>query len=139
MRINLQMFGGRGANSQGKRAKASKGKFVIPDNITKRQKDKLEYIKNMTLDAEYGSTKDKYEIKKFDVSVDDLGNASVIVEAGLKNDEGTMASVLTRNTAIIFIGKNGGMKHMTKDSYNLKPTKYLSQAFYDYTYGKGKR
>ena len=86
----------------------------------------------------YGSTKDSYEIKKFDVRVtesDVLKNykfVSVAIETGLKNDEGTMASLLARERALIFIGKNGGMKHAQWRSTKNKKTKYLYQAFSDY-------
>ena len=142
MKINLQMFGGRGANSLGKRATTTTSnqpqsieeKFPIPNNITKKQKEVLEKIRRIAVRTVTG---DKYEneseIKKFDVQTNEY-STSVVVTVGRKNDEGTMAEVLARDTAMIFIGKNGGMKHMAWKDTKLRRTKYLSQAFYDYTY-----
>lgn len=142
MKLNIQMFGGRGASSsktkQSKQSQSVEDRFPIPDNISKMQKSRLESIRSSVLDTLYGSTKDSYEIKEFDVRVSEsevrknTKFVSVSIETGLKGDEGTLASSLARNRALIFIGKNGGMKHAQWGSTKNKTTKYLYQAFADY-------
>ena len=51
-----------------------------------------------------------YEVKMFEV--EDIGHfVSVVFETGLKNDEGTLASVFGRERGHIFIGKKGGITY----------------------------
>ena len=129
-------IGGKRAN---KKPQTIEEKWPIPDNVTPKQKLQLEKIRRIAVEVNHGRSQvDNYEIKQFDVRVSDY-TTSVVIETGLKGDEGTMASIIARDRAMIFIGKNGGMKHVVKGANNLKPTKYLSQAFYDYTYGKERR
>lgn len=52
---------------------------------------------------------DTYEIKEWDAKLLGYGIVSVVVEVGMKNDAGTMASILCRDRFHVFIGKNGGM------------------------------
>lgn len=53
---------------------------------------------------------DDYEIKIWDVT-DCEYFISLVVEYGLKNDEGTMASLIARDRAHLFIGKRGGITY----------------------------
>ena len=134
MELNIQLFGGRGASSS--ISKTQTTKITIPNNISSQQKYKLENIRDTVLNTLYGSTKEDYEIKRFDIRVSELtkntNQVSVVVETGLKGDEGTLAQSLARERAMIFIGKNGGMKHVQWKNTKLKSTKYLYQAFSDY-------
>jgi hypothetical protein len=53
------------------------------------------------------------ELKKFEVShFPDCPLTFVIVEVGMPNDEGTMASVYCRDYRHIVIGRHGGLKLM---------------------------
>ena len=140
MKLNIQLFGGRGQNSKGKRTKQTTNKqsatkekvsLNIPEGVSKGQERVLTKLYDNTLNELYGSTKDSYELKRFNIT-NESGITSVVIEAGLKNDEGTLASALARNTAIFFIGKNGGLKHFDGSTNKLKPTKTWYGAFYDY-------
>ena len=51
---------------------------------------------------------DNHEVKELDVS-DSYGAAYVDITVGLKDDEGTLAEVLCRDTYLFFIGKRGGI------------------------------
>lgn len=137
MKINIQMLGGRGASSSlassSSASTQNKVSLNIPSGVTKDQERVLTNLYNNVVRQQHGSTSDSYELKKFDIDKSEY-TTSVIIEIGLKNDEGTMASVIARDKAIIFIGKKGGMKHAQWKSTKLKPTKYIGQAFYDYTY-----
>ena len=54
-----------------------------------------------------------HEIKIW--KVEDYGYfVSVVVEVGLKGDEGTFASLIGRNRAHIFVGPKGGLSYITK-------------------------
>lgn len=57
----------------------------------------------------------KYELKEFTVS-ENKYFVSVVAEVGMKNDEGTLASILCRNRVHLYIGQRGGMTYpMTKN------------------------
>lgn len=56
----------------------------------------------------FGSDKDRYEIKTLDVKENEYF-VSVVIETGLKDDEGTMASIICRDRAHVFVGKRGGI------------------------------
>lgn len=53
---------------------------------------------------------DAYEIKEWTVRECEYF-VSLVVEYGLKNDEGTMAAVIGRDRAHLFIGKRGGITY----------------------------
>lgn len=53
---------------------------------------------------------EKYEFKKWEV--EDCGSfISVVLEVGMKEDEGTMAELLCRDRAHLFIGRGGGITY----------------------------
>lgn len=51
---------------------------------------------------------DSHEVKELNVS-DSYGAAYVDITIGMKNDEGTLAESLCRDTYLFFIGKRGGI------------------------------
>ena len=65
---------------------------------------------------------DSYEVKELEVK-DSYGDAYVTVTTGVKNDEGTMAEVLCRDTYIFFIGRRGGIFQFN-DNYRKVYRKY---------------
>lgn len=65
---------------------------------------------------------DNYEVKELEVK-DSYGDAYVSVTMGIKNDEGTMAELLCRDTYIFFIGRRGGIFQYT-DTYRKAYRKY---------------
>lgn len=77
---------------------------------TASQEAAIERIKRQVLVAHAGEAHvDGYEVKEF--TVEDFGwFVSLVVEVGLKGDEGTMASVFARTRRHIAIGRNGGVK-----------------------------
>ncbi len=78
--------------------------------LTAKQAKAIEYIKAKILDANYGHTATSYEIKKFEITLPQENNdqAYLMVETGMKNDEGTLASMLCRDHRLIAVGQNGG-------------------------------
>ena len=53
---------------------------------------------------------DRYEFKKWEV--EDCGSfISVVLEVGMKEDEGTLAAIFCRDHAQLFVGKNGGITY----------------------------
>lgn len=75
--------------------------------MTKQQGKALEKVR-MLVDAELYS--DDYEIKEWKISECEYF-VSLVVEYGLKNDEGTLASLIARDRAHLFIGKKGGITY----------------------------
>lgn len=67
-------------------------------------------ISRIRRDAERMHSCAGYEIKQFDVRETDHGTVSVYVSVGLIGDEGTVAEVIGRDTALIFIGPRGGTR-----------------------------
>ena len=53
---------------------------------------------------------DKYEIKERKIDENEYF-VSMIIEWGLKNDEGTMAAIFARDRAHLFIGRKGGITY----------------------------
>jgi len=51
----------------------------------------------------------RYEIKEFEIT-DEGDFVQLYIVTGLKDDEGTLASVLCRKKRQIFIGKRGGLR-----------------------------
>ena len=88
--------------------------------MTKAQENAIERIKRLALN-EHGKYADEYEIKEWEVDENEYF-VSLVVETGLKGDEGTMAAIFGRDRAHLFIGKKGGItypvskngKHYTK-------------------------
>jgi hypothetical protein len=84
--------------------------------MTPSQAKALEYLKSKFLEKHYGSTAESYEFKKFEVEEkvwhNDYRNRDkqvvfVALEAGLKGDEGTLASALCRTYRYIMIKPKG--------------------------------
>ncbi len=79
------------------------------------QRRTIEYLRREIFlhDAHVGSrdpSESKYEYKRFDVKESpETGQVFLLTEVGLKNDEGTMASILCRSSRHIAIGKKGGL------------------------------
>lgn len=77
--------------------------------MTNAQEIKVKQIKReMEQSWLFGENEVKrFEVEEFDTFV------SVVAEAGLKGDEGTLAQVFGRMSAHIFIGKKGGLTYWT--------------------------
>lgn len=80
--------------------------------MTIKQKQKIQNIRDSVVSTIYGKQSENYEIKQFKITESEYDIVSIIIELGMKNDEGTLAECLCRNTAIIFVGKNGALKHI---------------------------
>lgn len=79
--------------------------------LNSKQQAAADRIRERILDARYGHTKDSYEIKRFEIHQRaDLQMAFLVVETGLKNDEGTAASILCRDYRHILLGVKGGVE-----------------------------
>lgn len=104
--------------------------------MTRQQELQVARIKKQT-ETYYGKCQDNYEIKKWEVEETDYGKVIVNVEMGLKNDEGTLASIIGRDYTMIFIGVRGGMevpsRKKNKD-FIFRSVKSLRGAIYDYMY-----
>jgi len=80
--------------------------------MTKSQEQALERVRAL---VESELLSDEYEIKIWEIS-DCKYFISLVVEYGLKNDEGTLASLIARDRAHLFIGKRGGIRYpVSKD------------------------
>lgn len=74
--------------------------------MTKSQEKAIERIRKLVESELY----DWREIKKWEVEEREYF-VSVYVEYGCKDDEGTMAELLCRNDAHLFVGKRGGITY----------------------------
>lgn len=76
--------------------------------MTKAQEKAVERIKTMAKkDLFFG---DNWEIKKFEVTELEYF-VSVYVQTGIVGDEGTLASIVARDSCHLFIGKRGGITY----------------------------
>ena len=75
--------------------------------MTKSQEKALKKIRKLVEEEFYS---DRCEIKEWTVKENEYF-VSLVVEYGLKNDEGTMAEVYARDRAHLFIGKRGGITY----------------------------
>jgi hypothetical protein len=75
--------------------------------MTSYQERAIEKIKRIALE-DHGKYADNYELKQFEVHENEYF-VSLIVEVGMKGDEGTMASIFARDRGQVFIGKRGGV------------------------------
>lgn len=97
--------------------------------MNKTQEIKLEMLKRDFLND--FNRNGNHEIKQFEVT--DLDKVvMVFIEVGLIGDEGTMASILCRNTAMFNIGQRGALRHYNKATRNFKKTSTLLGACLDY-------
>lgn len=105
--------------------------------MTKQQELQVARIKKLTETYYSEKYRDNYEIKEWEVKETDYGKVIVRVEMGLKNDEGTLASIIGRDYTMIFIGVRGGMevpsRKKNKD-FCFRPFTSLHGAVYDYMY-----
>ena len=74
--------------------------------MTKSQEKAIERIRKL-VEADLHDWRDikRWEVKEYEFFV------SVYVEYGCKGDEGTLAEVLCRNKAHLFVGKRGGITY----------------------------
>lgn len=85
--------------------------------MTEQQAKTIEHIRESVLRRRYGHTQASYEIKQFEIStLPDCDLVFLVVETGLKGDEGTMASVLCRDHRHIKIGVRGGCELLNSTS-----------------------
>ena len=89
--------------------------------MTKAQEIKIKAIQNEVMED---WVRPGYELKNWEVNENEYF-VSVVVEVGLIGDEGTFASILARNHAHIFIGKNGGLTYPTKKG-KIKRLKWIN-------------
>ena len=95
--------------------------------MTRAQERKLEAIRHEAEKSLFWGGPEKYEVKKWEVE-EFVSFVSLVVETGMKGDEGTMAEVFARDRAHLFIGsrgkvtypvhhkkKDGTWKHYEKD------------------------
>lgn len=79
------------------------------DVITRSQLATLDTIKarfwrRVTLGPQY---EEKYEWKEFKAELLEWGAISVVMEIGMKNDEGKMSSIFCRYRVHLFVGRKG--------------------------------
>lgn len=91
--------------------------------MTQAQERAVRKIRKLTDGIMFG---DEWEIKEWTVHENEYF-VSVIVETGMKNDEGTLASVFCRERAQLFIGKRGGIR------YPVYKKKYVERRFNGYS------
>ena len=92
--------------------------------MTNSQKMALEQIKKLTNDLLYN---DNHEIKQFKVTENNYF-IDVVVETGMKNDEGTLAAFYCRDRAQLFVGKRGAITYPV-----YKNGKYMRKKFHGYS------
>lgn len=78
--------------------------------ITPLQEKTIRNIRKMAENLHSSRYADKYEIKTFEVE-DCKYFVSLVVEVGMKDDEGTLAEVFCRDRAHLFIGPRGGIRY----------------------------
>lgn len=93
--------------------------------MTRAQEIAVQKIKRYIEQNDMRKNDPGYEFKEFTVEDTDYGTVIVYSVTGLKEDEGTLASVFGRTTRHIFIGKRGGLKCPKWDSKRKKST-YLT-------------
>lgn len=78
--------------------------------ITNLQAQALCRILKMAESFDYSRGNGRYEIKQYDVK-EFPTFLSVVIEVGMTGDEGTLASVICRDRAHVFVGKRGGITY----------------------------
>lgn len=82
-------------------------------NMTDLQAKTLCKVLRMANELDFSRGKGGYEIKQYEVSDCDYF-LSVVIETGSVGDEGTLASIICRERAHLFIGKRGGITYINK-------------------------
>lgn len=78
--------------------------------MTTKQKRAIDYIRRKAEDTLFYGSPDKYEFKKWEV--DDCGSfISLVLEVGMKEDEGTLAAIFCRDRAQLFIRRGGAVEY----------------------------
>lgn len=75
--------------------------------MTNAQEKKLASIKRNAEEDLFFGGPEKYEIKRWEIK-DYQSFVSLVLETGMKGDEGTLAEVFARDRAHLFIGPRGG-------------------------------
>ena len=76
--------------------------------MTKAQERTIEAIKNRVAEFDFYGRPEQYEIKRWEVT-EEHGIVCLVFETGMKNDEGTMASILCRKKRQVFISPKGSI------------------------------
>ena len=83
--------------------------------MTRQQERKIEVIRNY-MNGYMGRHSDGYEMKEEHIEELGVGGiVSVVMETGMKEDEGTMAAILCRNRIHVFIGPKGGVTCISRN------------------------
>lgn len=99
--------------------------------ITKAQEKAIAKIKRLAENL-HSYHADKYEIKQFDIN-DCKYFVSVVVEVGMKDDEGTLAEVFCRDRAQLFIGPRGGIRYPVSKKMKDGSWKHYNKRFEGYS------
>jgi hypothetical protein len=87
---------------------AAATKVVTLDDLTAAQRKAAERVIAKTVG-------DRKEIKKLEISrFDNRSYVTLYVEAGLRNDEGTLAAIFARDTAHVHVGPRGGVTDISR-------------------------
>lgn len=78
-----------------------------------QERETVRFAEHFLSNHSYGDG-DRYELKE--LRVEDMGNGriSIVVESGMKEDEGTMAAILCRDRIHVFMGKRGGLTRINE-------------------------
>ena len=101
------------------------------NTITKAQEKAIDNIKKLA-EKLHERHADKYEIKKFEISANEYFT-DVLVEIGMKDDEGTMAEIFCRERAQLFIGKCGGITYPVSKQLKNGKWKHYTKRFEGYS------
>ena len=77
--------------------------------MTRQQERKIEIIRDYMMNR-MGKYSNEYEMKEEEiVELESGGIVSVLMETGMKEDEGTMAALICRERIHVFVGPKGGV------------------------------
>ena len=83
--------------------------------MTKAQEAVIKTVESYMLNRMCKRNEDnRYEVKRKEVDEITENTVSLVIETGLKGDEGTMAAILCRDMVHLFIGKKGGVSCYVK-------------------------
>ena len=97
--------------------------------MTNAQERALARIKALVKQEFYS---DKCEIKKWEVHENEYF-VSLVVEYGLKGDEGTWAEIFARDRCHLFIGKRGGIRYPVYRQLKNGEWRYSERRFEGYS------
>ena len=93
--------------------------------MTNAQEKALQRIKNLVESEFYH---DEMEIKTWKIDENEYF-VSLVLEYGMKNDEGTLAEIFGRNRAHLFIGKKGGVRYPVNKTLKNGKFKHYEKRF----------